>query len=315
MKTIGITALAMLAAASALSAQAGVTKLSDAEVQARKAWRETMLRTPAPTEACFHAAFPNTVWERVACTVAPNRPYVPRTQGRAQIVGDGIDYVAEVSGLTASAVGTFPVVSGVTSETDGVRPNVYSLQMNSNFMNTAVCNGISGCLSWEQFVYSSSERAAFMQYWLINYGTCPAGWNTYGQDCYKNSAAARVPKEDISELANLKLSGSAVDGGLDTLVFATDTDAYSTSGQDSVVYLATGWTDTEFNIVGDGGGSSATFNKGSTIAVQIAVDDGTHNAPACVPNSGTTGETNNLRLKGCVATGGSSPAVQFVESN
>ena len=101
-------------------------------------------------------------------------------------------------------------------------------------MSTAACNGHSGCLAWEQFVYSSSETSAFMQYGLIDYGnSCPSGWNSYDGSCYKNSAAVSVPKEPITSLASLKLSGTAVNGGNDTLVFTAGTKAYSTTGKDS----------------------------------------------------------------------------------
>ncbi len=302
--------IAIVSMSSAFAAPAA----TDAEAMARESWRETIARTPVPYASCFEAEYPNANWVEVGCVEAPDRVYVPRAAARGQTVGDGHDYAASVSGLMSSAVGTFPTVTGVTSERDG-RSNVYSIQLNSNFMTTAACNGISGCQSWEQFVYSSSEQSAFMQYWLINYGSsCPSGWNSYSGSCYKNSAAVTVPKQPITELASLKLSGSAVVNGTDTLVFTTPTKAYSTTGADSVVDLATAWQQSEFNIIGDGGGSKATFNKGSSITVKVAVTNGTANAPTCAANAGTTGETNNLTLGSCSAAGGSSPYIQFVES-
>jgi hypothetical protein len=303
-------AIALLLGLSAAIASAA----PDLETQ-RETWRQAISHTAAPAVGCFQASFPSVQWVKTACVAAPNVAYVPRSGGAAQVVGDGHDYAASVAGFMSASVGSFPVVSGVTSERDGIRPNVYSIQLNSNFMTTAACDGISGCQSWEQFVYSSSERSAFMQYWLINYGTCPAGWNTYSPDCYKNSAAVTVPKFDISGLAGMKLSGNAVANGIDTLVFTTATDAYSTSGPDSVVDLASDWKQSEFNIIGDGGGSAATFNRGSSITVKIGVTDGTTNAPTCAANAGTTGETNNLALQSCSSTGGASPAIQFVESD
>ena len=127
-----------------------------------------------------------------------------------------------------------------------------------------------------------------MQYWLLNYGSkCPAGgWMAYSGDCYRNSAAIGVPTQVIAQLANLKLTGSAVRGGTDTFVFTTASEAYSTTGSDSVVDLASAWNAVEFNVVGDGGGSSARFNKGSSITVQIALKDGATAAPACKSNDG-----------------------------
>ncbi len=272
-------------------------------------WRAAIVASPSNEEGCFHASFPGVTWEKVNCTEV-----VPET------VGNGADFAAEVSsGLISQTVGTFPTVTGVTSETDDRAKNTYSIQLNSNFMSgTAACQGVSGCLSWLQFVYSSSEKAAFMQYWLIGIGKCPkgAGWiSDGGGDCYENSAAVSVPTIAITQLSQLKMSGTAVKGGKDTLVFTSGTEAYTTNGADTVADLATAWTASEFNIIGDGGGSEAVFNKGASVTVKVAVNNGTTNAPKCVANDGTTGETNNLTLGTCSATGGSSPYVQFTESD
>jgi hypothetical protein len=320
-KLAGIAIAAGLASATPLSAAFAAPPADAAEAQARETWRDTIVRTPVPQEGCFHASYPGTVWTQVACTTGPNRPFIPRTGTRAsgQTVGDGNDYVAEVSGagaLIQQTIGTFPKVTGVTSEKDDGEKNDYSLQLNSNFMTTPACDGISGCLSWLQFVYSTGEKQAFMQYWLINYGDkCPSGWNADRPDCYKNSAAVSVPKIVITDLQNLKMSGSAVTNGNDTLVFTNDTEAYSTTGKDSVVDLATAWQESEFNVIGDGGGSEAKFNKGASITVNIEVIDGSSNAPICASGYGTTGETNNLTLKSCSEAGGSAPSITFVEAN
>jgi hypothetical protein len=156
-----------------------------------------------------------------------------------------------------------------------------------------------------------------MQYWLIYWNTtCPSGWfSDGGGDCYTNSAAVTVPKEVIAKLNTIKISGSAVAGGLDTLVMTVGTKAYSTTGEDSVVYLATAWKESEFNIIGDGGGSEANFNTGSSITVKIAVTNGTTNAPKCASNAGTTAETNNLNLGSAPARAARRPISEFTESN
>jgi hypothetical protein len=311
-------ATALLAAGTmpAALAQTAVPEVAtvSAEALMHENWRETIARTSVPHEGCFEAEFPNAVWVEARCTVAPDKVYLPRG-GNPQTVGNGADYAASVGNLMSVAVGSFPTVTGVTSERDG-GANVYSIQLNSNFMSTAACNGHSGCLAWEQFVYSSSETAAFMQYWLIDYGnSCPSGWNSYSGSCYKNSAAVTVPKEPITSLASLKLSGSAVSGGNDTLVFTAGTHAYSTTGKDSVTDLASAWKQAEFNIIGDGGGSKATFNRGSSITVKVAVTHGSTAAPGCASNAGTTGETNNLTLGSCSGVSGATPYIQFKESN
>jgi hypothetical protein len=287
----------------------------DAEAQARETWRESIVRTDVPDEGCFYASYPSNAWLKMACTEAPNHPFIPRRGAISDTVGNGADYAAKVSGLMSRSVGSFPTVTGVKNETGQLGTNDYSLQLNSNFMSTAACNGHPGCLAWEQFVYASGYGVAFMQYWLINYGTCPSGWNTYSPDCYKNSAAVSVPDEAITALHSLKLSGKAVARGKDTLVFTAGTIAYSTTGKDSVVDLATAWQESEFNIIGDGDGSEAAFNTGSSIKVRIAVTDGSTSAPTCVSNAGTTGETNNLNLQSCSAAGGTTPHILFVESN
>ena len=293
---------------------------NDAEARNQEAWREAIVRTAVPAEGCFQASYPSLAWSKVECTIAPNVPYMPRKGAKGQTVGNGDDYAAEVtSGVISETIGTFPTVTGVTKETGLLGANDYSLQLNSNFMNTAACDGASDpseCLDWEQFVYSSGYREAFMQYWLINYNNrCPSGWFTYSNDCYTNSSAVGAPKEAIKTLDTLKLSGTAVNGGSDTLVFTVGTKAYSTTGLDSVVDLATAWTESEFNIVGDGDGSAADFNKGSSVTVKVAVTNGTENVPTCAADAGTTGETNNLNLGSCSGTGGTSPYIQFTESN
>jgi hypothetical protein len=48
--------------------------------------------------------------------------------------------------------------------------------------------------------------------------------------------------------------------------------------------------------------------------VLIALTDGLSAAPSCVPDSGTTGETNNLNLGPCTTSGGSTPSVMFTET-
>jgi hypothetical protein len=299
--------------------------VDNTEARNQESWREAIAQTEVPGEGCFRASYPSLAWNKVECAVAPNVPFRPRSGRISQTVGDGNDYAAEVTtGLIKKTIGSFPKVTGVKTETGLLGPNDYSLQLNSNFMNTAACNGASDpakCLDWEQFVYSSGYDAAFMQYWLINWNNrCPNGWFSYSNDCYTNSAAVTVPQEAITKLKTLKLSGSgkkgtAKKGGIDTLVFTVGKQAYSTTGSDSVVDLATAWTESEFNIIGDGDGSEATFNSGSSLTVKVAVTNGTKDAPTCASDAGTTGETNNLNLGSCAGTGAATPFIEFIESN
>ncbi len=318
-----IVVLAVLSAASLSSAFAGEA-VDGIEARNQENWREAIARTPVPAEGCFQASYPSLTWNKVECVVAPAIPYVPRTGAISQTVGNGNDYAAEVtSGPINATLGSFPKVTGVTSETDpgGLGANDYSLQLNSNFMNTAACDGArdpAQCLDWQQFVYSSGYEVAFMQYWLINWNNpCPSGWFSYSNDCYTNSNGVGAPLEVITSLNRLKLFGANYGGvgGTDELVFSAGVRAYSTTGPDSIVDLATAWTESEFNIVGDGGGSEANFNSGSSITVQITVLNGTRDVPICAADSGTTGETNNLNLGNCSGKGGLRPYIEFTESN
>jgi hypothetical protein len=313
---IAIAAGVLSAAALAFAGEA----LDDTEARNQETWRAAIVQTEVPGEGCFHASYPSLAWNQVECAVAPNIPYRPRRGPIGETVGNGNDYAAEVTtGLINKTIGSFPKVTGVKTETGLLGANDYSLQLNSNFMNTAACNGASNpakCLDWEQFVYSSGYDQAFMQYWLINWNNpCPSGWFSYSNDCYTNSASVAVPEEAITKLKTLKVSATAKKGGIDTMVFTVGKQAYSTTGSDSVVDLATGWTESEFNIVGDGDGSEANFNSGSSLTVKVAVSNGTKNAPKCASDAGTTGETNNLTLGSCAGTGGAAPDIEFTESN
>ena len=59
----------------------------------------------------------------------------------------------------------------------------------------------------------------------------------------------------------------------------------------------------------------AKFNSGSSITAKLAVTNGSTSAPSCVANSGSTGESNNLNLGSCSTGSGSTPYIQFTESN
>jgi len=301
--------------------------LHDTDAKARASWSAAIAQKPVPGNGCFTASYPSRVWRQVACTAAPARRFLPRSGARGFTVGDGNDYAAAaVSGLVSQTIGTFPTVKGVKSETGLNGANDYSLQLNSQFYTTAACKGAtdpSQCLGWQQFVYSSGGNGStgygFMQYWLINYGSnCPTSssvtWMSYSGDCYANSNAVSVPLQVITQLEHLKITGKAVSNGVDTFTLTTASDAYSVTGKDSVVYLAKSWNASEFNVIGDGDGSEADFNSGSSVTVKISLKDGLKTAPACESDAGTTGETNNLNLGSCKASA-SSNSVEFVESN
>jgi hypothetical protein len=311
-----------------------VAQTTDADA-ARNEWRAVMANNTQMGEGCFQASYPSIIWEEVECKdLHPRAHPVVRKAGEGQVTGSGHDYVAESSGLTSAALGTFPKVTGVKSEKsvgvpaygDGgiLGANEYSIQLNTNYTGTtAACHGHSGCVVWQQFAYATNyevegEGAVFMQYWLIGWGDsdCPSGFFSDGEgDCYGNSKYVSAPDVKPTSLASVSLSGKAEKGGNDTVVFMDGTTAYSVSGADTVLDISKVWKESEFNVIGDGGGSRADFNKPVSITVKIALTDGTTSAPTCVANAGTTGETNNLNLGTCTAAGGTSPSIEFTESN
>jgi hypothetical protein len=306
----------------------------DAEAAARENWSAVMAHNTELEEGCFRASYPSIVWEQVECKELHPRVHpVFHKPGEGQVTGNGHDYVAQAPGLISGTLGTFPTVTGVKSEKgvgvaafgdEGILgPNEYSLQLNTNFTGTtAACGGHSGCVVWQQFIYATDyatkgEAAVFMQYWLIGWGdsACPSGFATDDEgDCYGNSKSLAAPDVKPTSLSQLSLSGAA--GSKDTVVFTDGSTAYSVSGSDSVLDISQVWHQSEFNIVGDAGGSRADFNTPVSITVKVALTDGSTSAPTCVANAGSTGETNNLNLSAkCTTASGTSPYIEFTESN
>jgi hypothetical protein len=326
--------------------------------QAHAAWRATMHEISAPAAGCFQASFPSTRWEAVECAPAPGyRSALPKPfENRLEVAGNGSDWVVQApSGHLFSLVkGSFPTVTGVTSEKSvGVAAfggggilgaNEYTLQVNTNFSHTSACGSFTRCIAWVQYVLSTNTPVSltssqltgntevFIEYWLIDYGsstraTCPTGFINGGADaegpgvdCVQNTPATLVAKGQIpiTQLSTLTLSGSATSGGNDVATTTFGTSAFSASVTDSRTAIASGWSQAEFNVVGNAGGSRAQFNAGASLTVKVAVTDGSTTAPTCIPPSqiaGTTGETNNLNLGSCTATGGSAPFIQFTESD
>jgi hypothetical protein len=301
---------------------------ADAQAQALKSWHETMRHTAPPTAGCFHAAYPSVIWEQASCGTTSYRSNPHVNAGAAETVGNGNDYAAGTANLTSSATGSFPVVTGLTSETGSGGANDYTLQLNTNLANgspACASYGYSSCQVWEQFIYSSNYGGAgaqaFIQNWMFipTHARCPGGWNHYRttsyNGCYKNSSAINTVLVPATQLANMKLAGAVTANGNDTVTFTNGANAYAVSETDSTLGIAHVWNQSEFNIVGNGGGSAATFNTGTSVTVNVQVNDGSTNAPSCLANAGTTGETNNLNLGSCSATGGTSPYIQFTESN
>jgi hypothetical protein len=355
---IGVVTAALIAATSFASFAQTVAERAEAdreEAAAKAFWNETIHKTSAPKAGCFEASYPSTKWVEVECG-APSayRSAVP--DSRLQVVGNGSDFVARAPAGThfSKVVGSFPTVTGVTSEKSvGVAAfggggilgaNEYTLQINTNFAHTAACKTFTNCIAWVQYVMSTNtpvsltssaltnDTEVFIEYWLIDYGansraTCPAGFINGGADaqgpgvdCVQNGPSTLIANGQlpITDLSQITMSGSATAGGTDSTTVTFGGRAFTASVSDSLTDIASGWTQAEWNVVGNAGGSRAQFNAGSHITAKLAVTDGSTTAPTCLAPSaiqGTTGETNNLNAGTCTATGGTAPSIQFTESN
>jgi hypothetical protein len=219
-----IAAAAVLSTCCLLPVSVGQTADSDADLAARDDWSAVVSQNADPREGCFQVTFPSIAWEQVECKALHPRVHPVVRKPGEEVSGNGNDYVAESSGLTSGALGSFPTVSGVKSEKsvgvaeygDGgiLGPNEYSLQLNTNFTGTTTaCDGHSGCVVWQQFIYATDyavkgKGAVFMQYWLIGWGSsaCPSGFGSDGGgDCYGNSKYVEAPDVKPTSLGSLSL--------------------------------------------------------------------------------------------------------------
>jgi hypothetical protein len=299
-------------------------------------WHRGMARVPPPNQGCFTSSYPNTQWQEVPCVPGPTVPFpparIPPARGpEPSTVGNGNDVATGVTtGHISTSVGSFDSVSGVTSVTSEFGADDYSLQLNTNTFSSPICSGAempSQCVGWQQFIFSNlqcSGPCTFMQYWLIGWGktTCPTGWmfflNGTDDECYMSSSAVVPPQQTIANLGNLSVVAEAISGGMDAVIFSSDTNLYTVQVNDNALSLAEGWTAVEYNIVGDCCGSAATFNSGSSIVVRVSVDNGSPSAPSCLTSfSGYTAETNNLYFQPSSGTPRSStePAIVFTQSS
>ena len=239
------------------------------------------------------------------------------------------DFAAEVAGTISSAVGSFDDFAALSpgNVTDEGIPTVeYSLQLNTNFFTTSLCNGAANpanCKGWQQFVYSAKslgDSTLFIQYWLVDYGSCPPGWTADGSHCHKSSPPTSVPYQYIINVGKLTLTGTAGSGGaMDTATLSTGgttPQSFPNTATENVFDLASKWKVAEFNVFGRNNTFPGTlFFPNSTIVVRTSVDDGSMNAPTCVTQSFSL-ETNDLsRVPPCCPYGGAKPAIVFTQSN
>ena len=298
-------------------------------------WREYVAKVPTPSAGCFSAKYPNLVWQRTKCGPpasgheSPSR--TPTTlSARSEQVGNGNDWVAQSPGtLIATAIGSFPSVTGLTSETDtGQGDNSYSLQMNSQggapgqgFPVNSPYSDTAGVTGWEQFIYQStpSGGSVWIEYWLMGYSAvnCPGtaggccanipsppgggtGWipdikpTDYGGDCYDNPAVASAPYEQPTSLWSEMLIAHANDAnGDDDAIFCAPNVAscYTFSNPTNILNLYEQWTLAEFGVFGYIGASQANFNPETTITVTNTLEDQSGNNISPVTPCPNNGQT------------------------
>jgi hypothetical protein len=182
---------------------------------------------------------------------APNRPYKPAEGPLPSTVGNGNDYAAQVAGTISSARGSFDNATGL----DFRSVRSYSLQLNTNTFKTSLCDGAANpatCLGWQQFVFSNVKHAAFMQYWLIDYGPqCPAGWTAFGSHCRTSSSnSSFISPQDNPTF--VEVQGTAGSGGAMDVVKVIWPGGSTLVAASPVFDLASVWKVAEFNVFGDG---------------------------------------------------------------
>jgi hypothetical protein len=247
------------------------------------------------------AAYADVVARQNGEAIAEQRRVKPQLQGFG---GDPI--LGVQSDSISSAEGSFNSVTGVTSEKSNGNSNSFSLQLNTNILQTSTCNSSphpAGCFGGVQFVYDSSENHALIQYWLVDYGnSCPAGWRSDGSGdggCFRNSHTVNTPGVTIADLVNMRLYGS-IGGDFgnptdDVVAIGIGNTFYAVASGDPIAGAKEAWQEMDFNVFGDGGSSQAVFNPGSTLVVLDSISFPSGTLPFSTVG-GVSDESNNLSL-------------------
>lgn len=301
------------------------------EKELRENWRQLMTKTPAPKAGCYTSAFPSTTWQETPCSTAKALPHPPTFDHGPLAAGAGNSPLAAATGSLSSASGSLLHVTGVTQESDPSGQNTYSLQLNTNtYTSATLCAGQAGCVGWQQYIRDNPGNI-YIQYWLINHGSpCPANpanfsdsWHFFaggaGQSagCFINGNQTSVSTQPLNALEGMRVTGTTSPTA-QSVVFETATDQiYTAQDNGDLLAIGTQWNQTEFNIFGQCCGNQATFNTGSSIVVEVAVNNGSLTVPTC-PTGGFTAESNNLNpAPPCFGyadpNGFFPPAVQFTE--
>jgi uncharacterized protein YjbI with pentapeptide repeats len=257
------------------------------------------------------------------------------------LIGSTVGTFPSTTGLASEyngASGLDPKGSSACSVAN--ESNCYSLQINSQvypFVSTAFTGTSDYKSMWEQFVYENDPTGGnahmYIQYVLI--GSIPAkngcngtvamdgvSWGVFATqpgNCYGASPSQSVPSSFLSApLSSLEFETFAdyMGSGNDVLQICSTLGLGCSSPlviTDSVMDLGQYWDASEFNVFGDADGSEANFSTPTTISVSTAISDQSGNpiAASCEGYS-ATGETNNLFLGPCSASGS---AISFTESS
>ena len=229
-------------------------------------------------------------------------------------------------------------------DSPGAVANSYSLQLNTQtFSGTSACNGAPAAGAWgeckgfQQFVYDPDPYGGGnIQYWMDPYGPpgteCPSGWGSFiysptptdphpnvlcfymVQDQMNGNPAPPVSPANLPSIAIVGAAAGVNGDSLDELTIFVSNEAFSSSGRNLFPDLSREWQQTEFNIFGAGNDSRAIFGAGSSVAVQLEVENGTIRAPSCTLGSSFTGESNNLVLYGTAKSEDTpTPILTFLE--
>ena len=286
--------------------------LGAAQDSSPSSWQQTVYGTN-PGPGCWQVEYPSTTWTSVPCGQ-------PTPSTSEEQIGGGYDdeYADSTLYYVQSATGSFSMESNFGSESDtSSGSNAYSLQLNTNLF-TCSYNGhtlTNDCI--QQFVYNNapggSVYVVYIEYWLLGYystyGSCPppglVSWSQAGSsNCTAFSSSTSVgSSQSPSSLDSYHLMGSTVVSGStwDYVQFCNSSYCYSVTVDGTVLNLASGWVDSQFNVLGQSNGSGAIFTptSGNTFSIY---DDLTVSSPygnttptcnAAVPNSV---EYNNMYL-------------------
>ena len=167
----------------------------------KEAWHTRIVAHKLPQSGCFVASYPDSEWKASPCVKAPSRMNEPvrkkRHTGKDLVLpelttGAGADLVAQaVGGTITSAEGSFlrtlnlQTVKSV-SPSGGTTYGTFPLQLNPEPVQTYACAHAThpfSCTGWQQFLFVTSEKHAYayMEYWLLGYGSpCPGSGSRPG---------------------------------------------------------------------------------------------------------------------------------------